>query len=121
MNQYTPEKLVAVSRYQNYFPTLSNDVQLINIFFGAVRGTPGSFLLWLMYTCLHNFLLYGSATNERYVRRSFAMSLIISFQFFIKKEILYTPTTDTIECVPKNTYYWGQRATRDWNQRSSKQ
>ena len=27
MNQYTPEKLVAVSRYQNYFPTLPKDLQ----------------------------------------------------------------------------------------------
>lgn len=27
MMQYTPEKLVAVSRYQNYFPTLPNNVQ----------------------------------------------------------------------------------------------
>ena len=27
MSQYTPEKLVAISRYQNYFPTLPADVQ----------------------------------------------------------------------------------------------
>ena len=27
MSIYTPEKLVAVSRYQNYFPTLSPDIQ----------------------------------------------------------------------------------------------
>ena len=27
MNRYTPEKLVAVSRYQNYFPTLPHDIQ----------------------------------------------------------------------------------------------
>ena len=24
---YTPEKLVAISRYQNYFPTLSSEIQ----------------------------------------------------------------------------------------------
>ena len=28
MSRYTPEKLVAVSRYQNYFPTLPNNIQL---------------------------------------------------------------------------------------------
>lgn len=28
MSQYTPERLVAVSRYQNYFPTLFPDIQL---------------------------------------------------------------------------------------------
>lgn len=27
MNMYNPEKLVAVSRYQNFFPTLSPDIQ----------------------------------------------------------------------------------------------
>ena len=27
MNRYTPERLVSVSRYQNYFPTLERDVQ----------------------------------------------------------------------------------------------
>ena len=27
MKQYTPEKLVAVSRYQNYFPTLPGNIQ----------------------------------------------------------------------------------------------
>ena len=27
MNMYNPEKLVSVSRYQNYFPTLSHDIQ----------------------------------------------------------------------------------------------
>ena len=27
MSKYTPEKLVAVSRYQNYFPTLPGDIQ----------------------------------------------------------------------------------------------
>lgn len=27
MSRYTPDKLVAVSRYRNYFPTLPNDVQ----------------------------------------------------------------------------------------------
>lgn len=27
MSMYTPEKLVAVSRYQNYFPTLPGDIQ----------------------------------------------------------------------------------------------
>ena len=27
MSQYIPEKLVAISRYQNYFPTLSSDIQ----------------------------------------------------------------------------------------------
>ena len=27
MNQYTPEKLVAVSRYQNFFPTLDETVR----------------------------------------------------------------------------------------------
>ena len=27
MSQYTPEKLVAISRCQNYFPTLPADVQ----------------------------------------------------------------------------------------------
>lgn len=27
MSQYKPEKLVAISRYQNYFPTLSSSVQ----------------------------------------------------------------------------------------------
>ena len=27
ISQYTPEKLVAISRYQNYFPTLPADVQ----------------------------------------------------------------------------------------------
>jgi len=27
MSQYTPERLVAVSRYQNCFPTLSPDIQ----------------------------------------------------------------------------------------------
>jgi hypothetical protein len=27
MSKYTPEKLVAVSRYQSYFPTLPGDIQ----------------------------------------------------------------------------------------------
>ena len=27
MQRYTPEKLVAISRYQNYFPSLSADIQ----------------------------------------------------------------------------------------------
>ena len=27
MSMYTPEKLVTVSRYQNFFPTLSHDIQ----------------------------------------------------------------------------------------------
>ena len=27
MSQYTPEKLVAVSRYQHYFPTLPKDIR----------------------------------------------------------------------------------------------
>ena len=27
MIMYTPEKLVSISRYQNYFPTLSPDIQ----------------------------------------------------------------------------------------------
>ena len=27
MSMYTPEKLVAISRYQNYFPTLPGDIQ----------------------------------------------------------------------------------------------
>lgn len=27
MSQYTPRKLVAISRYQNYFPTLSMEIQ----------------------------------------------------------------------------------------------
>ncbi|MBO5521078.1 MAG: hypothetical protein J5973_05320 [Eubacterium sp.] len=27
MSQYTPEKPVAVSRYQNYFPTLPKDIR----------------------------------------------------------------------------------------------
>ena len=32
MNRYMPERLVAISRYQNYFPTLSPDIQR-DIFF----------------------------------------------------------------------------------------
>ena len=27
MSQYTPEKLVAISRYQKFFPTLSAEIQ----------------------------------------------------------------------------------------------
>ena len=38
--KYTPEKLVAVSRYQNYFPTLSAPIMIIGMIFSTLVWKP---------------------------------------------------------------------------------